>query len=330
MSAPSTDADLSAPSSLAIIRAVVASRAGPTALLDRSALHQLGAAQERLCTTLGRLHQIGMENTPVKLRRLVRESEVERAATLLRRLVLITPDLDQGTLVAHCEQTATEDLDYHAHLLDPFQLRHVLTFHEDIPHENLTAVELYELSRALEQGQTAAVSRWFRQIGARAATLPRGTTAHLRELLGRHCHAGMKRETLAAYAFELAALDVQLVGPLGWENSRLFCALLKQIGGDTVPGLESYVEPAEIGQAVLRFRATGNKRQLDYFFGLESVFDHTALQLLERNVLKTAEQRSAEAYAATPAARPAPVPQPAAPVSIRRGLLAGLFTWAHS
>ncbi|HLP06782.1 MAG TPA: hypothetical protein VK178_01350, partial [Opitutaceae bacterium] len=157
-------------------------------------------------------------------------------------------------------------------------------------------------------------------LGARRDTLPRTTPALLRQRLLRLGVTAASTERIPALAFELAVLDVQLHGPLGWENTRLFCALLKQINGATVPGLESYLEAAEIAHTASRYRTAGEVAQADYFRRLEAAHDHSALPLLERNVAAAAEQRSRAAAAApaTPEVSPAARPP-------RRRFLSGLL-----
>ncbi|HLP02045.1 MAG TPA: hypothetical protein VK163_08465 [Opitutaceae bacterium] len=308
------------PNSGAIIHSVINRRHGAATVLDRTARARAETEREQLCSTLQRLHRIGELHTPAPLRRLVREAEVLAAAALLRRLALIAPALSPAQLLAHCERAATNEAGHHAHLIDPLQLRHLLTCHEDLPNEQFTAVELYELDRALEHGPLEQVLNHLRRLGSRCATLPRTTPALLRTRLLRLSASGTSTEWIPAVAFEIAVLDMRLHGPLGWENTRLFCALLKQIYAASIRGLESYLEAAEIAHAANRYRTAGEVALADYLRRLEAEYDRSALPLLERNIATAAEQRSRIAAAAVPApGTPAVARQP------RRRLLFGLL-----
>ncbi|HLP06781.1 MAG TPA: hypothetical protein VK178_01345, partial [Opitutaceae bacterium] len=155
------------PNSAAIIRSVINRRHGAAPVLDRTARARAETEREQLCSTLQRLHQLGESRTPVPQRRLLREAEVLAAAALLRRLALIARSLSPAQLLAHCERAAANETGLHAHLIDPLQLRHLLTCHEDLPNEQFTAVELYDLERAFEHGPLDQALNHLRRLGAR-------------------------------------------------------------------------------------------------------------------------------------------------------------------
>lgn len=315
------------PDSATIIHTVITCRNGRPALLDREARQREEAEREELSLTLRSLHQIGIEQTPAPLRRLVREAEIERAVAVLRRFVLLHPGVSMEQVVEHCERAANVELDYFAHVADPLQVRHLLTYHEDIPHEELTAVDLYALDRILENGPETAITGWFGRLDPRHRALPRSTPGYLRSLVARACRDGISAARLGPLAFEVAVLSRRMQGELGWEDSRLFLSLVKQIGGDTVPGLESYLESGEASHAAAQHRAAGHTRQGAYFRQLASYFDHTALPVLERSIQAAVEQRTelVRPMASLPA--PAPIACAAVPhPEPRRGLFASLFS----
>ena len=110
------------------------------------------------------------------------------------------------------------------------------------------------------------------------------------------------------------ALDVRCFGILGWENTRLFYALLKHIGGTTCPAFTAYLTDEEIDTAIRFHELLRNEDQVAHFRELRIAFRPRALHNLEQSLFGVARQRDAE--------RPVPITPAPAP---RRSVLAGLW-----
>ncbi len=315
------------PDSASIIHAVINRRGGAPAILDREAAQREQTERANLGLLLHALHEIAEARVPSGLRRLIKESEVQRAAAVLRRFSLLHPTVSYGQLLEHCERATVAEHDPVAHLVDPLQLRHVLTFHEGIPHEELTAIDLYELDRAIEHGPESAVAAWFANVDPQRRALPGATPAYLRTLYFRAARAGVPAARLGTLSFETAVLTLRLQGVIGFEDTRLFFSLLKQIAGEDIPGLESHLESGETHHAAAQHRAAGNTRPAEYFRQLANYFDHTALPNLEQRVVHTAAERS---IASQPAAHTPPPVAATASAPVRRGFLSGLFGLGQS
>ncbi len=310
------------PDSAALIHTVVLRHGGAPATLDPAARQREAAERAELSAALQALHGIAIAQAPAPFQRLVREAEVTRAAAVLRRLKLLRPGLNFAQIVDHCTRAGAAS-DSFGHLVDPFQLRHLLTFHDDIPHEELTAIDLYDLDRVLENGPDSGVAAWFARLETRLPALPASTPAFLRHVFARACAAGVPATRLSALSFELSVLTLRLQNLLGFEDTRLFFSLLKQIKGEAVPGLESYLEAADAAHAATQHSAAGHSRPAWYFRQLAAYFDDTALPALERRVAATVAERTRSVPVPLPL--PVPAPAPVAPVEPRRGFLASVF-----
>lgn len=188
------------PDSAALIHTVALRHGGAPAALDPAARRREELEREELSTALLSLHRIATDQAPLPLQRLVREAEVTRAAAVLRRLKLLRPEVPFAQIVDHCARAAAATESF-GHLVDPFQLRHLLTFHDDIPHEELTAIDLYDLERVLENGPETGVATWFARLEDRLPALPASTPAFLRHVFARACAAGVPVSRLSPFSF---------------------------------------------------------------------------------------------------------------------------------
>jgi len=303
-----------APDPGALIRAVLNRWLGPVQVLDSSALKRELAERERLGQIISRLHQIGSELMPKTLRKRASNSEIERVATILRRLSLIR-SVSADTLVAHCAHRAEADVDFRLHVADPFQLRHLLTFHDDVPHEELNALAIYRLDRAVECRDAATIENWFQETGRKRHFLPKDTPSFLKSRLLQHWSNG--RRDLESFAFEQAVLDVRIFGVIGWENTRTFYSLLKRLGGDSSACFDAYLSRDEIDEALAFHRTVRDERQQEHFRHLSARHDPAALLHLEQTIFSAAQERENQTL-------PPPIDPPAGTRNRRRGLT-GLF-----
>lgn len=315
------------PDSASIIHTVANRRDSSAAMKDRETVQREQVERNNIGLLLHALHEIADTHIPPAQRRLVQEAEIKRAIAVLRRFFLSHPGVKLEELLDHCEQATSRDRSALAHLIDPLQLRHVLTFHRGIPDAVLTAADLQALDVAVEHGLDAAVIDWFARIGLRSTSLPKATPAYLRTVFARACRPGVSGSLLEILSFESAVLNMRVQGVLGFEDTRLFFSLLKQIASGSVPGLDRYLEAGETNHAVVQHRTVGNTWAADYFKVIAAEFDHTALATLEQRVIHTAAQRAAAQPRPDPspatAAEPAAPEPPIAP-GAKRGFFSGL------
>lgn len=309
------------PDSASIIHAVVTRPDRTGAMKGREAQQREQIERTNVGLLLHALHDIADSNIPPAQRRLVQESEVQRAITMLRRFFLLYPEVRLEQLLTHCEEATTRDRHPTAHLIDPFQLRHVLTFQADAPHTLLAAEPLAALERLVEHSPTAEIAAWFARIEDAFTELPKSAPVGLRTVFARACRAFTPAANLEALAFETAVLTVRIQGVVGFEDTRLFFSLLKQIGGSTVAGLEGYLQSDELNHAVAQHRATDNNATADHLRGLANKFNHRALPALEQHLFATIEARHAPPPPPEP---PAPAPEAPPAPEPRRGLFSGL------
>jgi hypothetical protein len=196
----------------------------------------------------------------------------------------------------------------------------LLTFQAEVP-SSLSSEELHALTHLAEHGPEAELLAWFARIGEGRAQLPKSAPIGLRPIVARACRSFLPAAQIELLAFETAVLTVRIQGVVGFEDTRLFFSLLRQIGGSAVPGLEGYLQSDEVNHATTQHRAIGNAALGDYFRSLAHAFDHYALPALEQRVFTTVEARDA------PPPPPEPVaPEPPPPPEPRRGLFSGLRT----
>ncbi|HLP08788.1 MAG TPA: hypothetical protein VK178_11530 [Opitutaceae bacterium] len=315
------------PDSASIIHAVVTRRDRTGAIKDREAQQREQIERTNLGLLLHALHEIADDAIPPAQRRLVQESEVQRAMAVLKRSALLHAEVRLEHLLSHCEEATVRDRNPVAHLIDPFQLRHVLTFQPESASAAFPAEELHTLERLTEHGPVAEIVGWFaRAIGAYPQP-PKTLPGALRHVFARSCRAFAPSAHLEALSFEISVLTLRTQGVIGFEDTRLFFSLLKQIGGPTVPALDDYLQSDEVNHATTQHRATGNTATGDYFRAFAHAFDHAKLPALERHLFATIEARNAPPSPAEPAP-PSPAPAPAS--EPRRGLFSSLRNLGQS
>lgn len=315
------------PDSASIIHAVATRRDSTGTMKDRESQQREQVERTNVGLLLHALHEIADTIIPPEQRRLVQEGEVTRAMALLRRFTLLQPAVRLEQLLTHCEAETARDRNLVAHLVDPFQLRHVLTFHLDAPGAGPTA-DCVALERLVEHGPVAEIEAWFARIGTTSPGLPGSALGGLRAIFARRSRAFAPAAHLERLSFETAVLTLQSQGVVGFEDTRLFFSLLKQIGGPTVPGLEHYLQSAEISHAANQHRATGNTAAAEHFRNLARAFDPGRLPALEQHLFATIEARTTPPRA--PADMEAPETGATPPPEPRRGLFSGLKNLGQS
>jgi hypothetical protein len=279
-------ADERAQSDEVAIRVVFNRWCGPVQFPDHAARTRELADRERTLTALYRLYAISRRHTANHDTRNIRAGDVERVITSFRRLALMW-GLQPKEIADYCERAAVRDTNTLAHLGDPFQLRHILTFHKEPLNAQLTETELLRLRAAVLAQDRHALRAWFAALAPKRAQLPRDTSQRLRAMLLElwNAHLG----DLETLAYELTVLDVQLCDTMGWENMRMFCALLKRIGGSAHSAFGAYLNDEDIDEALQMHQSLGHADQVAHFRGLLSVYDTKLIRDLERAVFSSAK-----------------------------------------
>lgn len=289
VAAEADDLAFSIPAPEVTIRAVLNRRMGPVQGFTPEARQREHEEREETVRTLLTLFQSGRQQAG-DARVVVREFDVERVLAALRRLALVRRARPQD-VAAYC--LAEADGDPFANQLDPFQLRHVLTFHDDVPHEELPFLDLCCLRTACEHGDTEAVREWFRDVAARREVLPKGATSYLKRLVLEQWR--LHGPVLDVLVEEQMVLDVQMFGAIGWENSRLFYAQLARTSGGARSPFLAYLTSEEIEDAVRAARAVRLDSVASRFSEIGNARASRGLEQLEVRVLELAKSRSAKA-----------------------------------
>ena len=279
-----------------LIRAAFKGWSGPLELVDTGGRQKEIAEREAMLAAVLRLHAIGRSRVCTEEGRMVRAFDVERVLSCFRRLSLIA-QVKPLDIAAYCEREAADDDNLLAHKADPLQLRYVLTFHKPETAGHFSG-KIEALKRVCERADQAGMRAWFEEIGANKAQLPKETCQFLRLALLRLWNRRMgDMETLA---FELAVLEVRQFEAMGWENTRMFCALLRRIGGGNLPAFGAYLTSDDIQEALELHQAFGNIEQCAHFRALGTVHDPKLVGELEKAVFATAAHFDAAAVAPAP------------------------------
>ncbi len=272
------------------IRVVFNRWCGPVQFLDQEARMREQAERDELYQALCRLMAISRLHTLGVSERKVRAGDVERVITCFRRLALMWK-VRPSEIAAYCETRAANDDNVLAHIADPLQLRYILTFHTEVPGAMITVSELGQLRDACVAGDQRAMRMWFDAIGEKKDLLPKDTPQALRFLLLQLWNAGAG--DLETLAYELAVLDTRMFDAMGWENSRMFCALLKRIGGGRYPAFGAYITDEDIDEALELHQELGKQEQVAHFRALLTVYETKLVRDLERAVVSSAKYAQA-------------------------------------
>lgn len=230
-----------------VIREVFNARYSDLNLVDASSRDSELVKRSELLGLLYRLYRASLNQTPVEVRRQLRASEVEAVISAVRRLSFMgSPTAD--ALVAYCEQCAAADDDVLAHVMDPFQLRYLLTFHLQSTREQIGMDSVAALSTAAQANNGAAVRIWFQDLVRNNDFLPKDTPQLLRAVLLELWKRG--EGDLGTLAFEITVLDVLLFDDLGWESTRAFCTQLRRVTGPGCDALDAYLTEDDVADAL--------------------------------------------------------------------------------
>lgn len=303
-----------------IIREVFNSRAGDLNLVDESLRQAEWAKRNTLLRLLYRLYRAGRDHTPAELRREIRTSEVEAVISAIQRLSFMgNPTADE--LVAFCEHSAKGDDDVLGHVMDPFQLRHILSFHHPSTREQIGSESIATLVAACRERNIPVVQIWFHDLIRNHEFLPKDTPQLLRAILLSLWKSGQAE--LGALAFEIAVLDVQLFDDLGWESTRAFCTQLRRATGPGCESLDSYLTDEDIDDALTISEELRQDDLVVHFRKLATTYNTQHHRALRKRVL-VAAGKAAES-ASTP---PVPVATPR-PSTIGNGRSSPPSAWGR-
>ncbi|MBK9990640.1 MAG: hypothetical protein IPP19_07915 [Verrucomicrobia bacterium] len=280
------------------IRNAVKKWFGPLELFEPKARAEERARHEAVLLTLLRLHRVSCNLVAEEQRIPVTESDIHAAIVVLNRIA-ITVKSPLTAIISFCEARAVREKNPRANQLDPLQLRHLLSFHQDIPHEELNAIDIQNLRAACEKGSTEEIQFWFETITRHAHALPMGAPQFLRQFAVDLWNAGHS-EFLQPYATELSVIDSAMFGSLGWENSRLFFSIFKRIHGSACRAASAYLDREDIDNAIEIYRQLGDNDQVVHFRALSTAFDPKELRRLERTILAASKEGGSRVRKALP------------------------------
>lgn len=270
---------------------------GPVETLDPAARQAEINRQEVILQTLLRLHRLSCNLVPEPLRLPLQEHDVFSGIVLLNRIT-VTLGSPNAAVLCYCEARSVREKNLRFNQIDPLQLRHLLTFHQDIPHEELNALDIQRLRTACEKSESTAILDWFEKLSKRKAVLPKDAPQFLRQLAADLWNAGHEN-FLETYAKELAVLDNALFHSLGWENTRLFFALFKRLQGAGCRSAAIFLTEADIALAIEQSKQIGNNDETVHFRALSTAYDPAAFRRLEATLLSASREKGSRVRRAT-------------------------------
>jgi hypothetical protein len=303
------------------IRAAFNRWSGLVQRMDTEGKKQELAEREASMNALLRLLAISHKHNAVNTVRPVQALDVERVLSCFRRLTLlgaITP----SAIAEYCEQAAAEDDNLIAQRADPLSLRYVLTYHRESTCAWFAEKGVERLRYVCERADLAGIRAWFEAVTADKDQLPKDSCQYLRLLLLQFWNRRMG--DLETLAFEQAVLEVRLFSTIGWENTRMFCALLRRIGGGNRSAFGAYLTVEDIAEALTLHETLGQADQCAHFRALATVHEKQLIDQLEQTVFANAAHADTLAAGAAEQAQEVLVPTmqpaqtPAKPSRIRR------------
>jgi hypothetical protein len=275
----------------AVIRDVFNARHGALDLMNGAVR---AAELSRRATSLAliyRLYALGRSQTPVELRRALQSAEMEMVMSAIKRLSLMGQNSVES-LVAYCEANAGRDVDLLAHVMDPFQLRYLLSYSSEATRERVGSAALDTLRVACQRSDAAAVKSWFQAIRRTLKNLPldfpqliRGVVLELWQAAGGD---------LATICTELAVVDTQLFSELGWETTRAFCAQLRRVTGPGCEALDGFLTDEDIDSALTISEELRQEDLVAHFRKLASSYNTSSHRDARRSIFARAQLPKAE------------------------------------
>lgn len=294
-----------------VIREVFNARCGELTLLSSSSVQAELSKRETLLRILYRLYQIGRNNTPADLRRQLQPADVEAVISSIQRMSFTgTSCLEE--IVEFCETSGQADQDVLAHVIDPLQLRYLLTFHRSATREEIRKSGVDTLISACKRKDALAIKAWFEQLTATTESLPGDAPQYFRSVLLDLWKSG--GADLGALAYEIAVLDVQLFDYLGWESTRAFCAQLRRITGPGCEALDAFLTDEDMDGALMIAEELRQDDLITHFRKLVKSYSTKVHRDLRRSVMcaaghaRESESMSQPAFSSSSTNSSAPQP----------------------
>ncbi len=270
-----------------VIREVFNARYSSIELMDVRAKQTQLDLRGAFLHLIYRLYRAGRTQTPAELRRQLQSQEIETAVATIQRLRYMgNPDFD--ALAEFCERCAGSDEDLLAHVMDPFQLRYVLSFHRPETRALLGADKLSALMAACRRRDQAGVRQCVDGMIAAAAELPKDAPQALRHSLLELWRKG--DGDLGMLTFCIAVVDAQLFEELGWESSRAFFVQLRRITGPGCEVFDAFMTDEDIDSALSISEELQQEDLIVHFRKLAKGFDTKLQRNVHRSVFATAAQ----------------------------------------
>jgi hypothetical protein len=254
-------------------------------VLDPQAREQEFAHREERIRAIYRLYTAGLKKLPTTLRRPLQQEEVQEFFATIKR-IRYTGHAVLETLIADAERCASSDEDMLAHVMDPLQIRYLLSACSPAVQQQLGAERVHALLNACQKADRAEVRAWFAALDPHFEVLSREMPQFLRSAILEMWRDGVRG--LGILAFETAVLDVRMFGDLGWENTRLFCSLLRRI---TAPGsevLDPFLNDEEIDCALSAAEKLKQDELIAHFRKVASSYDTRLRRDVYRAVMAAA------------------------------------------
>ena len=283
------------------IRAACNRWSGPLSRIDAEGRRAELEEREEIVAAVIRLYALSRSRLARSKTRPVQGADVERVLSCFRRLAVMAR-VKPAEIGDYCERAAADDDNEIAHRADPLLLRYVLTYHDAATEGWFAKRDIERLRYVCERADLAGIRAWFEKVASNKEALPRDSAQFLRLFLLRMWNRRMG--DLETLAFEQAVLEVRLFEAMGWENTRMFCALLRRISGGNLPAFGAYLNSEDIEEGLALHGALGNEEQCAHFRALATVHDSKLVGELEKAVFANAAHFDAQAEAAQEAAKP--------------------------
>jgi hypothetical protein len=239
---------------------------------------------------VGLLHDLYLITAEADMLPLVSHSDIIETAAIIQRLQLIG-HRDSQLLLGYCRRRSL-DGERNLNFCDPLQRRHLLCYAGNVAGNPFMMGKMTELEEILAQDDSNRLNAWFEQVTVNLDKLPKDVPALLRRYLLRFAESG--KSCIASFSHQLAILDVRLLGPLGWENSRAFHVLLKRFGAAKCDYLSNYLSHDELREAIALYQGMGNMAVVEHFEFLYSSFNPQLLDSVKETIFEASRKPASE------------------------------------
>lgn len=240
--------------------------------------------RERLVELLHSLYQITADSGLLPL---LTHSEVVETSTCLQRLALLGHN-DHVEILSFCRRKS-QDGDKTLNFGDPLQRRHLLCYASNLASNEALMAELSQLEEIIDQDDSQKLEHWFVGVNAKLDKLPKDTPAFLRRYLLNFSQDG--KACIGSFAHQLAVLDIRLLGPIGWENSRCFFSLIKKFGAAKCDYLSNFLTHDELRDAIAYHQNLGNASGIEHFEFLYSCFSPQLLETAKETLFQASTRK---------------------------------------